>query len=115
MNHWGHLRGASHWHDRERGRLAGNEITYLIRARRESLKVGWRENSRWNHSSRLAVNSDETFISICRECRGCDDLRLGVPELCRGEPGVRENPRVGGSIPPLATILIKELGPRAAV
>jgi hypothetical protein len=35
--------------------------------------------------------------------------------LRRGEPGVSENPRVGGSIPPLATILIKELGPRAAV
>ena len=56
-------------------------------------------------------------------CRDCDELRLGVPGLCLGVPGDgagkrckwliykpldprerAENPRVGGSIPPLATI-----------
>ena len=52
-------------------------------------------------------------------CQECVEFRLGVPGLCRGEPGIgagkrckwlihkpleppSENPRVGGSIPPLA-------------
>jgi len=57
-------------------------------------------------------------------CRECDELRLGVPGLCHGEAGdgagkrckwliikplepaiTAENPRVGGSIPPLAISL----------
>jgi hypothetical protein len=60
-------------------------------------------------------------------CRDCAEHRLGLPQLCLGEPGERggkhskwlinkspwnqrqrsENPRVGGSIPPpLATTQI---------
>jgi hypothetical protein len=58
VNHWGHLRDASRSHDRERGRLAGNDITYLLRARSQSRKIGCRDNSRWSHSSSLAANSD---------------------------------------------------------
>src|SRR5207248_1456921 len=61
-------------------------------------------------------------------CQECDELRLGVLGVCLGETGTRagkrckwlivkplehpttvENPRVGGSIPPLATIQISIL------
>jgi len=56
-------------------------------------------------------------------CQECAELGLGVPGMCQGEAGLglgkrckwlickplyprfaAENPRVGGSIPPLATI-----------
>ena len=61
--------------------------------------------------------------TVCQECAA---LRLGVPGMCQGQAGLglgkrckslinkpmSENPRVGGSIPPLATtisLIIKKI------
>ena len=87
------------------GTPLGVQREYMGRRSMSGRTAGWSPNGRKG--------------VLCRECAA---LRLGVPGMCQGYAGLRlgkrckwliykpmysryaaENPRVGGSIPPLAT------------